>query len=268
MIKNPIALSRLWLSLTCLLGVLAFTWPLYLPINSLVFLSGDNARWSAVLVAFLGISIFLFDIKKGLIDSRAVALLGILTALVASLRMVGAGAIGIEPIWFLIILSARVFGANFGFCLGSLAIGISALITGGIGPWLPFQMLAAGWVGMGAGLLPRKFSGRKEIILLIIYGIFASLLFGLFMDLQFWPWLAGSDTQLSFIAGDSIFHNLHKFLTFHFASAMAWDIPRAITTSLLIAISAKAVLGALRRSQIKISLGRGFNERVMARKEI
>lgn len=265
---NPLKLSRLWLSLTCFLGFLAFTWPLYLPINSLIFLNGNNARWSAVLVAGLGIAIFLFDIKKGLIDSRAVALLGILTALVASLRMVGAGAIGIEPIWFLIILTARVFGANFGFCLGSLAIGISALLTGGIGPWLPFQMLAAGWVGMGAGLLPRKFSGGKEITLVIFYGIFASLAFGLFMDLQLWPWIAGTDTQLSFIAGDSIFHNLHKFLTFHFASAMAWDLPRAITTSLLIGISAKAVLGALRRSQLKISLGRGFNERVMAEKEL
>ena len=45
------------------------------------------------------------------------------------------------------------------------AVATSALVTGGVGPWLPFQMLGAAWVGLGAGLLPPA-KGRAEIVLL------------------------------------------------------------------------------------------------------
>ena len=36
-----------------------------------------------------------------------------------------------------------MFGPALGFLLGSTALLTSALLTGGVGPWLPFQMLAA-----------------------------------------------------------------------------------------------------------------------------
>ena len=37
-----------------------------------------------------------------------------------------------------------------------------ALLTGGVGPWLPFQMICAGGIGLGAGLLPGRAGGRAE----------------------------------------------------------------------------------------------------------
>jgi len=49
--------------------------------------------------------------------------------------------------WFVLILSARVFGPSFGFLLGALSMFLSALITGGFGPWLAYQSFAAGWIG-------------------------------------------------------------------------------------------------------------------------
>ena len=52
------------------------------------------------------------------------------------------------------VLSGRVLGPGFGFVLGSVTMFASALLTGGVGPWMPFQMLAMGWFAMGAGLLP------------------------------------------------------------------------------------------------------------------
>lgn len=73
------------------------------------------------------------------------------------------------------------------------------------------------------------------------------------MDLQLWPWVAGSDSQLSFIPGGEVSANLHRFLVFHFATAMAWDIPRAIFTSALIIVTAKPVLGSLRRANLKLN---------------
>ena len=57
--------------------------------------------------------------------------------------------------FFLLVLAGRVFGPGFGFVLGCTSLFASALLTAGVGPWLPFQMLGCAWVGLGAGLLPR-----------------------------------------------------------------------------------------------------------------
>ena len=127
----------------------------------------------------------------------------------------------------------------------------SALLTGGFGPWLAYQLFAAGLVGLFAGSFPKRFKGRTEILLLVVIAIFASLLFGLLMDLQFWPWALGGDTQLSYLPGAPIWENLNRFITFHFLSSMAWDIPRAIFTASLIAIAGKPILQTLRRAHTK-----------------
>jgi energy-coupling factor transport system substrate-specific component len=140
----------------------------------------------------------------------------------------------------------------------------SALLTGGIGPWLGYQVFAAAWIGLLAGSLPKKTRGVNEILLLIAFGIFASGFFGVLMDLQFWPWALGSNTQLSYLPTGDISENLSRFVTFHFATAMAWDVPRAIFTSTLIAITGTAVLSALRRTHTRAAFMSPivFSERV------
>jgi hypothetical protein len=79
----------------------------------------------------------------------------------AALRPLGAGTAGVETIFFLLVLGGRALGPGFGFCLGLHTLFASALLTGGVGPWLPFQMIACAWVGLGAGLLPRA-AGRAR----------------------------------------------------------------------------------------------------------
>ena len=59
---------------------------------------------------------------------------------------------GGSGIFFLVVLAGAAFGPRFGLLLGLCAMAVSAIVTGGIGPWLPFQMLALGWMGGGAGL--------------------------------------------------------------------------------------------------------------------
>jgi energy-coupling factor transport system substrate-specific component len=166
--------------------------------------------------------------------------------------------------WFILILSARVFGASFGFLLGMISMFVSALLTGGIGPWLGYQVFAAAWIGLLAGALPKTLRGGRELMMLVIYAIFASAAFGLLMDLQFWPWALGSSTQLSYLPNGEISENLSRFITFHFATSMAWDIPRAIFTSALIAFAGKAVLSALRRTRTRAAFLQPiiFNEHV------
>ena len=106
-------------------------------------------------------------------DSKALAMLGVLSAINAALRPLGAGTAGIETVFFLLVLAGRVYGAGFGFVLGCTSLFASALLTAGVGPWLPFQMLCSAWIGLGAGLLPRFFRGRSirgrpEIVMLVV----------------------------------------------------------------------------------------------------
>jgi len=100
--------------------------------------------------------------------------------------------------------------------------------------------------------------------MLIIYGALSAELFGILMDLQFWPWALGSNTQLSYVAGGALAENLARFFTFHFATAMAWDIPRAIFTVCLIGFTGTSVLAALRRSHTRAAFVSPviFSERV------
>ena len=250
------------LTLASLISAAGFLWPYFysgqsLPRTQLFF-------WAALTVAFF---LVIIQISNSALDAKSVALLGVLSALIAALRPLGAGAVGIEPMWFILILSARVFGPSFGFILGLTSMFVSALLTGGVGPWLGYQVFAAAWIGMAAGMLPgKKLRGRKEIALLVLFGIFASELFGILMDLQFWPWALGANTQLSYLVHGSIAQNLSRFITFHFASAMAWDVPRAIFTTILLLLSGKAVLSALRRTKTRAAFVQPieFIERVKA----
>ena len=250
------------LTLASLISAAGFLWPFFyngqsLPRTQLFF-------WAALSVAFF---LVIIQISNSALDAKSVALLGVLSALIAALRPLGAGAVGIEPMWFILILSARVFGPSFGFILGLTSMFVSALLTGGVGPWLGYQVFAAAWIGMAAGMLPgKKLRGRRELLLLIVFGIIASELFGILMDLQFWPWALGADTQLSYLANGAISENLSRFITFHFATAMAWDIPRAVFTTILLVFSGRAVLSALRRTKTRAAFLQPieFNERAKA----
>lgn len=250
--------NSLILSIASILSAIGFVWPF--------FYSGDDLPktqlffWAAVFFACL---LAVIELSNSRLDAKSVALLGVLSALICALRPLGAGAVGIEPMWFILILSARVFGSSFGFLLGLISMFTSALLTGGLGPWLGYQMFAAAWIGLAAGSLPRKVRGRNEIVLLMLFGAMAAGTFGFLMDLQFWPWALASNTQLSYIAGGALSENLYRFFTFHFATSMAWDIPRAIFTMALIGFTGPSVLAALRRTKTRAAFVTPvvFNER-------
>lgn len=236
-----------------LFGVLLFSWPLFISSANPFLKNLTNATWLAALLGFAAILILGMQISERLLDSKSVAIVAVLVGLISALRLLGAGAIGLEPMWFLLILAARVFDIRLGWSIAMLSMLVSAFMTGGIGPWLPFQVFAAGWIALGVKLIPKSLSGKSELVLLSIYGVLSSLFFGAMMDLQLWPWLLGTQTQLSFIPGASLEDNLSRFVLFHSATALAWDIPRALLTSILILISGKAILASLIRAQFRLS---------------
>ena len=177
-------------------------------------------------------------------------MLGVLAAVGAALRPLGAGTAGLEPMFFLMVLSGRVLGPGFGFVLGAVSMFASALLTGGVGPWMPFQMLSMGWVAMGAGLLPgpHRLRGRRELLLLAAYGAVASVLYGMVMDLQGWTFLQGLTSSISFVPGAPTGENLSRFVAYVLATSLGWDLPRAALTVVLTLAVGRPVLRALRRA--------------------
>lgn len=241
--------SAVVLALAAGISLLAFAWPLLVdPASSLA--DTDVAPLVFALVLPVVAAVVMAEISAGGLDAKTVAMLGVLSALGAAVRPLGAGAGGVETVFFLIILGGRVFGPGFGFILGSTTLVVSALITAGVGPWLPYQMLAASWVGLGAGLLP-DLRGKVEVALLAGYGAVSSLLFGLLMNLSFWPFLLGPDTAFSFVAGDPVVDNLARFLSFAVATSLGWDLGRAVTTAVLLVVVGGIVLRALRRASAR-----------------
>lgn len=235
------------LTLVSLVGFVAFFWPFLARPGSSVLGHSQDAPWLFALLLPLLLALVLAEISDGGLDSRGIAMLGVLAAIAAALRPVGAGTVGFEPIWVVIILGGRALGPGFGFLLGNVALFASALLTGGVGPWLPFQMIAAGWLGFGAGMLPRS-SVRAERWLLVAYAAVASVAFGFLMNLWFWPWGAGSASGLSFDPSAGVWENVHTWMLFNLATSLGYDLPRAVVVSLLVAVTAVPVLAALRRA--------------------
>ncbi|NBS86332.1 MAG: ECF transporter S component, partial [Micrococcales bacterium] len=139
-------LSRISIAIAGLASLLMFTWPLFIR-------AGEQdetllAQTIFIVLMPLVLILVLIEFATGDISSKQLALLGVLIALNAVIRLLGAGTAGIETAFFLIILGAFVFGSGFGFILGASSILVSALLTGGIGPWLPFQMMGAALVGL------------------------------------------------------------------------------------------------------------------------
>ncbi|MCL2653427.1 MAG: ECF transporter S component [Propionibacteriaceae bacterium] len=245
--------STLMLGLLSIAGVAMYAWPLIVPSSTAVT---DNTPFIFIVLLPMLMLLVLAQISEAGIDAKALAILGVLSAVNAALRPLGAGTNGIETVFFLLILAGRVFGPGFGFVLGCTSIFASGLLTAGVGPWMPFQMLASAWIGLGAGLLPRTLFGRSlrgaaEIALLVVYGIIAAYLFGALMNLWFWPFMTGPSggTDIAYIPGGPLVTNLKRFFWYTLVTSTAvWDTGRAITNAVLLALLGHPVLAILRRT--------------------
>ncbi|MFH8785325.1 ECF transporter S component [Streptomyces roseoverticillatus] len=236
------------LLLVSAVGVMAFGWPL-LAASASGLAHSQDAPWLFAALLPLLLAVVVAAIADAGLDAKAIAMLGVLAAAGAALRPLGAGTAGIEPMFFLMVLAGRVLGPGFGFVLGSVSMFASALLTGGVGPWMPFQMLAMGWVSMGAGLLPGpdRLRGAREVLMLAGYGAVASLFYGTVMNLQGWPYIGALATGVSFVPGDPLSENLTRFAAYCLATSLGWDVPRAIVTVTATLALGPTVLKALRR---------------------
>ena len=198
-----------------------------------------------------------FVLDREMYTARTVALLGVLTAVGSAVRIAGTGVAGVEAVFIVLILAGRAYGARFGLLLGIATIALSSVLWGGIGPWTTFQAFACGWVGAGAGLLPRiharspRVARALELGMLALYGVVAAYAFGLIMNLWFWPFAVGSGSGLSYVAGAPLPQNLASFGLYSLVtSTLTWDTVRAITSAVGILLVGPAALPALRRAKL------------------
>jgi energy-coupling factor transport system substrate-specific component len=242
------------LAATTLVGLAAFLWPFLARPGSGLAHSSD-APWLFVLLIALLAALVMAELSSGGLDAKTVAVLGVLAAAGGALRVLSAGTAGLEPMFFLVVLAGRVLGRGMGFVLGALAVLVGAFLTGGVGPWAPFQMIAAGWVGFGAGCLPRA-SGRPERLILAGYGLVAGLAYGLIMNLWFWPFMtSGVPAGMAFVAGEPVSANLWHYAAFYLATSVGWDLPRGVLTAVLVIVAGRPVLASLRRGTRRAAFG-------------
>ncbi|MEU8540986.1 ECF transporter S component [Streptomyces sp. NPDC048717] len=242
------------LVLVSVVGLIAVGWPLFADKGSALTDHAADAPWFFALLLPLLIAVVVATIADCGMDAKAVAMLGVLAAVGAALRPIGAGTAGLEPMFFLMVLSGRVLGPGFGFVLGAVTMFASALLTGGVGPWLPTQMLAMGWFSMGAGLLPgpERLRGRGERVMLAAYGFVAAFAYGTVTNLYGWVTVAGTGQGMgegiSFQPGEPLGDNLVRFLAYVAATSLGWDLGRALLTVILTLTTGGALLRALRRA--------------------
>ena len=236
-------------------GVVAFTWPFFVT-GDFARDHGNDAPWLfAVLLGLLAV-VCLAEVTAGRLDAKTIAVLGVAAAAGGGLRLLSAGTAGLEPMFFVVIVAGRVLGPGVGFVSGALAVTTGALLTGGVGPWLPFQMICAGGIGLGAGVLPARAGGRAERWVLAAYALVTGLAFGLVMNLWFWPFLgANSPSGMGFVPGAPLSENLAHYGLFYLATSLGWDLPRGVLNAVLVVVAGPALLRVFRRGARRAAFG-------------
>ncbi len=254
--------------LTGAIGILAFIYPFFLPVAAdgagLYARSQQAPLLTAVLVG-LSVLALTVELQGQAINAKTVAMLGVLVAVTSVLRFLEVAFPlpgGFSPVFAPIILAGYVFGGRFGYLMGTFSLLASALITGGVGPWLPYQMFTAGWVGLTAGWLKRipGLAGRRSegspnlgigtrvLILLAVFGFFWGLLYGVIINVYFWPFATGPVDQ-TWAPGISLGETLGRYAVFYLVTSLAWDLFRAWGNVALILLLGAPMAKALTRFQ-------------------
>ena len=233
------------------LGVLAFLYPFFIPLTiagSFNTLQGQVAPLLTAALVGLSVLALLMELQGQTLSAKTIALLGVLVALTSVLRFIEVAIPlpgGFSPIFAPIIIAGYTFGGRFGFLMGTLTLLASSLMTGSIGPWLPFQMFTAGWAGLTAGWIPHP-NKRWELPTLCVFGFVWGLLYGVIINLYFWPFAQGPVEQ-SWTQGLGLPETLGRYVTFYVVTSLAWDLVRAVGNVTLLLLLAPPMLKTLSR---------------------
>ena len=251
------------------IGILAFVYPFLVrgqgP-DSISTAHGPDAPLVTMALVGLSLLALLVELQGQAISAKTVAMLGVLVAISSVLRFIEVAVPmpgGFSPIFAPIMLAGYIFGARFGFLMGTFTLLVSALITGGVGPWLPYQMYTAGWAGITAGWLSRithhasRIPSHEpgphthlnvEILILCLFGFAWGLLYGVIINIYFWPFVAGPVGQ-TWGPEIGLGETVARYAAFYLATSLGWDLVRAGGNVALILLLGAPTVRALTRFQ-------------------
>jgi energy-coupling factor transport system substrate-specific component len=241
------------LAVASLIGLGAFLYPFIVPQQGEGFSSAAHAQDAPllfVLLVVLCLAAVLSSLSAGTMNAKLIAVLGVLTAANAVLRGVP-GPAGFTLVFILPILCGYVYGPTFGFLLGVFSLAVSAFLGFGVGPWLPYQMFSAGWVGLLSGWLPRlEDRPLAEAAMLAAWGLILGFCFGVLMNVYFWPYVfAPGQSEMYWQPGLPLAETVKRYALFYAVTSLWWDLARAVGNFVLLLLFAAPVVRLLRRFQ-------------------
>jgi len=211
---------------------------------------------SAVLVGVVLLAFIETATRK--LDSRRFALIAVIAAVDSALRLVlviGVG--GFSPIFFLILCAGYVYGPSFGFLCGAVSLLASAVVTGGVGPWLPYEIVGCGLVGLMAGLAGLRRAGLpdlRDIIVLASVALVTGFVYGALLDLWDWTTFYRGVPGFGWVPGLGVGAAMSRFARFYLTTSLVYDSFRAAGDALLVIVIGLPVIAALRRVHARFTV--------------
>jgi len=249
--------AQMTLAILSLVGLALFSWPFVAAAAT-----PDLPAFAIAIGALAGL--LLTEVGARRLDARMLALLAAIAAIDAGLRLaLVTGIAGFSPIFFLVLCAGYAFGPSYGFQAGALALLVSAVATGGIGPWLPFQLFGVGWVGLVAGLAGRivgretgrsqaEAPTRRDLVILAFVGAAMGLVYGVLLDIWDWTFFRGTG-DFGWVPGLPLAEMLGRFGRFYLVTSLGYDSFRAVGNALMVLALGAPVLAAFWRIRVRSS---------------
>ena len=217
-------------------GLLLLVIPAILLTGALLFRDKQYA-WMSLGIAVAACIPFFLTFEKGKAGTRQMIAVAVMIAIAVVGRLIFAPLPGFKPVTAIVVIAALYLGGEAGFVTGALAALVSNFFFGQ-GPWTPFQMFTWGLIGLAAGLLAAPL--KKHLVLLLIYGAAAGVVFSLLMDVWTTLWYDGA-------------FNLTRYLA-AVVTAGPFTLEYGISNVIFLLVLAKPVGGKLERIRTKYGL--------------
>lgn len=210
--------------------------PAVILLGTRVFEDRHYAFISLAIVLLSFVPFFLtFESKKR--NTHKLVILAVMIALSVAGRFIFAVIPGFKPVTAIVVITAMYFGREAGFLTGALSAVISNFYFGQ-GPWTPFQMFTWGMIGLLAGMCSEVL--KKNKVALILYGIFAGVVFSLIMDVWTVLWFENEFNGGLYLAS--------------IGTALPYTIIYAVSNVIFLLLLTKPIGAKLARIKIKYGI--------------